>query len=117
VSGPGWIFRSPIRPWPQRRTPAVELPPAVALNASANPVGIVFNVTATGALGTTVQAAATPATPVFNVTAGGVIQAVPGAWLSGLNGVFYVEQITLTIVPGQVVTATWTLFDNQQGVL
>ena len=38
-------------------------------------------------------------------------------WLSGLAGLFYIEQITLTFTPNTgILTAQWTLFDAQQGL-
>ncbi len=39
-----------------------------------------------------------------------------GPWLSWLMGQFYVEQITLTITPHQIVTATLQLFDFDMGI-
>jgi hypothetical protein len=38
-------------------------------------------------------------------------------WLSGVVDQFFVEHITLTIVPQQILTATLTVFDQTMGVL
>ncbi len=38
-------------------------------------------------------------------------------WLSGLNGIFFIEQISLSFTPGQnLLTAQIQLFDYQQGI-
>lgn len=53
-----------------------------------------------------------------NTATGQLWQLPPNAgWLSGLNGNFFIEQIQIVIVPGQIVAAQIALFDTVQGEL